>query len=132
MIGSEDPSHSNLDNAATFIGRGGTGILTIQNGGSLSIIDPFAAEGTGLSDGEEIIVGWESTGNGTLHLDNRSVTIDSIGAYLSGDVAYHYAVALHRLGKEADALTPLQVILQEGGPFSQRTDAEASMQSLTR
>src|SRR3546814_1751045 len=73
---------SQLEGTALQIGRGGTGSLTIRNGASFSMTDPFAAPGTALLKGETAHVGRESTGSGTLHLDNGSFTIDSVGTNL--------------------------------------------------
>lgn len=50
----------------------------------------------------------------------------------SGDIAYHYAVALHRVGKDPAAHTLLQALLQEDRSFSTRAEAEALLRALTR
>ena len=49
----------------------------------------------------------------------------------SGDIGYHYAVALHRTGKDAAARDLLQLLLQDVPSFSTRAEAEGLLQTLT-
>lgn len=73
---------SGFDGTSTQIGRGGTGRMTIQNGGTLSITDPGAASGSGGTSGETILVGRDG-GPGFFTLDSGTATIESVGAFIN-------------------------------------------------
>jgi predicted Zn-dependent protease len=48
------------------------------------------------------------------------------------DVQYHLAVALHRVGRAADARAVLENLLGSGNSFADRAEAEKLMQELKR
>jgi hypothetical protein len=48
------------------------------------------------------------------------------------DIQYHLAVALHRVGRAADARLILEGLLGAAGSFADRPEAEKLMQELKR
>jgi hypothetical protein len=48
------------------------------------------------------------------------------------DIQYHLAVALHRVGRAADARLILENLLGSAGSFADRAEAEKLMQELKR
>jgi predicted Zn-dependent protease len=48
------------------------------------------------------------------------------------DIQYHLAVALHRVGRAADARLILESLLGAAGSFADRAEAEKLMQELKR
>jgi len=48
------------------------------------------------------------------------------------DIQYHLAVALHRVGRAADARAMLEGLLNSGGSFADKAEAEKLLQELKR
>ena len=48
------------------------------------------------------------------------------------DIQYHLAVALQRVGRAADARAMLETLLDSGGSFAEKAEAEKLLQELRR
>ena len=56
----------------------------------------------------------------------------SLSAPSNPDIQYHLAVALHRVGRQADAQAMLENLLGSGVSFSDKAEAEKLLQELKR
>ena len=56
----------------------------------------------------------------------------SLSAPSNPDIQYHLAVALHKVGRQADAQAMLETLLGSGVAFSDKADAEKLLQELKR
>ena len=74
---SSDPKGTNA-----MIGHDGIGVLTIQNGGQLSVTDSAPGTGSAAYSTESILVGGYRTGDGTLNVDGGKAKVESVSAFL--------------------------------------------------
>jgi thioredoxin-like negative regulator of GroEL len=56
----------------------------------------------------------------------------SVSAPSNPDIRYHLAVALHRVGRAADAQAMLETLLGSGVAFSDKSEAEKLLQEWKR
>lgn len=81
-FGSAIQLNGNNHGASAQVGREGTGSITIENGGTLRVLDPGATSGSGIAGGESVFVGRDG-GFGTITLNAGTLTVDSnSGAFL--------------------------------------------------
>jgi Flp pilus assembly protein TadD len=77
-------------------------------------------------------LGWILLAQGEAEKALTYLAAASLSAPKNPDIQYHLAVALHRLGRTADAQARLETLLGSGVTFSDRADAEKLLQQLKR
>jgi len=77
-------------------------------------------------------LGWILLAQGEADKALTYLSAASLSAPGNPDIQYHLAVALHRLGRQADAQTTLENLLGTGAAFSDKPEAEKLLQELKR
>jgi putative PEP-CTERM system TPR-repeat lipoprotein len=77
-------------------------------------------------------LGWILLAQGETQKALSYLSAASLSAPSNPDIQYHLAVALHRVGRQADAQTTLENLLGSGASFSDKSDAEKLLQELKR
>jgi putative PEP-CTERM system TPR-repeat lipoprotein len=77
-------------------------------------------------------LGWILLAQGDAQKALTLLSAASLSAPGNPDIQYHLAVALHRVGRQADAQTTLENLLGSGASFSDKTEAEKLLQELKR
>ena len=75
-------------------------------------------------------LGWILLEQGEAETAVPYLNAASLRAPQDRDVQYHLAVALHRIGRSADARIVLENLLGSAGSFADRAEAEKLMQEL--
>jgi putative PEP-CTERM system TPR-repeat lipoprotein len=76
--------------------------------------------------------GWILLAQGETEKAVKFLSAASVSAPNSPDIQYHLAVALHRIGRQADAQATLETLLGSGVTFSDKAEAEKLLQELKR
>jgi Flp pilus assembly protein TadD len=77
-------------------------------------------------------LGWILLAQGDAQKALTYLSAASLSAPGNPDIQYHLAVALHRLGRQADAQATLESLLGSGASFSDKAEAEKLLQELKR
>jgi putative PEP-CTERM system TPR-repeat lipoprotein len=77
-------------------------------------------------------LGWILLAQGDAQKALTLLSAASLLAPGNPDIQYHLAVALHRVGRQADAQTTLENLLGSGASFSDKAEAEKLLQELKR
>ena len=77
-------------------------------------------------------LGWILLAQGEADRAVSYLSAANVFAPSNPDIQYHLAVALHRVGRAADAKATLEALLGSGVAFSDRAEAEKLLQELTR
>jgi putative PEP-CTERM system TPR-repeat lipoprotein len=77
-------------------------------------------------------LGWILLAQGETQKALSYLSAASVSAPSNPDIQYHLAVALHRVGRQADAQATLENLLGSGASFSDKSDAEKLLQELKR
>jgi cellulose synthase operon protein C len=77
-------------------------------------------------------LGWIVLAQGDTERAVKQLEVASAAVPDDPEVKYHLAVALHRLGKTADARLVLQQLLSSGASFTSKADAEKLLNELQR
>jgi putative PEP-CTERM system TPR-repeat lipoprotein len=77
-------------------------------------------------------LGWILLAQGETQKALSYLSAASLSAPNNPDIQYHLAVALHRVGRQADAQATLENLLGSGASFSDKSDAEKLLQELKR
>jgi Flp pilus assembly protein TadD len=77
-------------------------------------------------------LGWILLAQGEADKALTYLSAASLSAPTNPDIQYHLAVALHRVGRQADAQATLENLLRTGVSFSDKTEAEKLLQELKR
>jgi putative PEP-CTERM system TPR-repeat lipoprotein len=77
-------------------------------------------------------LGWVLLAQGEADKALTYLSVASLSAPKNPDIQYHLAVALNRLGRNADAQARLETLLGSGVTFSDKPDAERLLQQLKR
>jgi putative PEP-CTERM system TPR-repeat lipoprotein len=77
-------------------------------------------------------LGWILLAQGEADKAVTYLTAASLSAPSNPDIQYHLAVALHRVGRQADAQAMLETLLGSGVAFTDKADAEKLLQQLKR
>ncbi len=77
-------------------------------------------------------LGWILLAQGEADRAVSYLSAASVSAPSNPDIQYHFAVALHRVGRAADAKAALEALLGSGVAFSDKAEAEKLLQELKR
>jgi putative PEP-CTERM system TPR-repeat lipoprotein len=77
-------------------------------------------------------LGWILLAQGDAQKALTYLSAASLSAPGNPDIQYHLAVALHRVGRQADAQATLENLLGSGASFSDKAEAEKLLQELKR
>ena len=77
-------------------------------------------------------LGWILLAQGDAQKALTYLSSASLSAPGNPDIQYHLAVALHRVGRQADAQATLENLLGSGASFSDKAEAEKLLQELKR
>jgi putative PEP-CTERM system TPR-repeat lipoprotein len=77
-------------------------------------------------------LGWILLAQGDAQKALTYLSAASLSAPGNPDIQYHLAVALHRVGRRADARATLENLLGSGASFSDKAEAEKLLQELKR
>jgi putative PEP-CTERM system TPR-repeat lipoprotein len=77
-------------------------------------------------------LGWILLAQGEADKALTYLSAASLSAPSNPDIQYHLAVALHRVGRQADAQATLENLLGSGASFSGKPEAEKLLQELKR
>jgi putative PEP-CTERM system TPR-repeat lipoprotein len=77
-------------------------------------------------------LGWILLAQGDAQKALTYLSAASLSAPGNPDIQYHLAVALHRVGRQADAQATLETLLGSGASFSDKAEAEKLLQELKR
>jgi len=77
-------------------------------------------------------LGWILLAQGEADKAVTYLSAASLSAPSNPDIQYHLAVALHRVGRAADAQAMLETLIKSGVSFSDKADAEKLLQELKR
>ena len=77
-------------------------------------------------------LGWILLAQGETQKALTYLSAASLSAPSNPDIQYHLAVALHRVGRQADAQATLENLLGSGASFSEKGEAEKLLQELKR
>jgi putative PEP-CTERM system TPR-repeat lipoprotein len=77
-------------------------------------------------------LGWILLAQGDAQKALTLLSAASLSAPGNPDIQYHLAVALHRVGRQADAQATLENLLGSGASFSDKAEAEKLLQELKR
>jgi predicted Zn-dependent protease len=77
-------------------------------------------------------LGWILLAQGEADRAVSYLSAANVFAPSNPDIQYHLAVALHRIGRAADAKAALEVLLGSGVAFADRAEAEKLLQELKR
>ncbi|MGC1888931.1 MAG: XrtA/PEP-CTERM system TPR-repeat protein PrsT [Stellaceae bacterium] len=77
-------------------------------------------------------LGWILLAQGDAQKALTYLSAASLSAPGNPDIQYHLAVALHRVGRQADAQATLENLLASGASFSDKAEAEKLLQELKR
>jgi putative PEP-CTERM system TPR-repeat lipoprotein len=77
-------------------------------------------------------LGWILLAQGDAQKALDYLSAASLSAPGNPDIQYHLAVALHRVGRQADAQATLENLLGSGASFSDKAEAEKLLQELKR
>ena len=77
-------------------------------------------------------LGWILLAQGEADRAVNYLSAASLSAPGNPDIQYHLAVALHRVGRAADAKATLETLLGSGAAFSDKAEAEKLLQELKR
>src|SRR5712671_3583843 len=77
-------------------------------------------------------LGWILLAQGDAQKALTYLSAASLSAPGNPDIQYHLAVALHRVGRQADAQATLETLLGSGASFSDKVEAEKLLQELKR
>jgi cellulose synthase operon protein C len=77
-------------------------------------------------------LGWILLAQGEADKAVTYLSAASFSAPTNPDIQYHLAVALHRVGRAADAQAMLETLLSSGVTFSDKAEAEKLLQALKR
>ena len=106
-----------------------------QRQGELGIARELAQRAFKISPGDAHIgdtLGWILVEQGETETALAYLNAANLRAPEDLDVQYHLAVALHRVGRAADARAILESLLGSAGSFADRAEAEKLMQALKR
>jgi putative PEP-CTERM system TPR-repeat lipoprotein len=106
-----------------------------QRQGELGMAHELAQRAFKISPGDAHIadtLGWILVEQGEAGKALAYLNAANLRAPEDLDVQYHLAVALHRVGRAADARAILESLLGSAGSFADRTEAEKLMQELKR
>ena len=106
-----------------------------QRQGELGIARELAQRAFKISPGDAHIgdtLGWILVKQGAAETALAYLNAASLRAPEDLDVQYHLAVALHRVGRAADARAMLERLLGSAGSFADRAEAEKLMLELKR
>jgi putative PEP-CTERM system TPR-repeat lipoprotein len=106
-----------------------------QRQGELGIARELAQRAAKISPGDAHIsdtLGWILVEQGEAETALAYLNAANLRAPEDLDVQYHLAVALHRIGRAADARAMLETLLSSAGSFADRAEAEKLMQELKR
>jgi|SRR5271165_429221 len=106
-----------------------------QQQGDLTSARELAERAFNLTPGSAQIVdtlGWIVLTQGEPDKALAYLSAASSAAPLNPNIQYHLAVALHRLGRPADARAALETLLGSGVSFADKADAEKLLQDLKR
>ncbi len=106
-----------------------------QRQGELGIARELAQRALKISPGDAHIgdtLGWILVEQGEAETALAYLNAANLRAPEDLDVQYHLAVALHRVGRMADARAMLEILLGSAGSFADRAEAEKLMQELKR
>ncbi len=82
--------------------------------------------------GVDDTLGWILLSQGEADRAVAYLSAANLSAPRDPDIQYHLAVALHRVGRAADARAMLEGLLSSGGSFADKTEAEKLLQELKR
>ena len=77
-------------------------------------------------------LGWILLAQGDAQKALTYLSAANLSAPGNPDIQYHLAVALHRVGRQADAQATLENLLGSGASFSDKAEAEKLLQELKR
>jgi len=77
-------------------------------------------------------LGWILLAQGEADKALTYLSAANLSAPSNPDIQYHLAVALHRVGRQADAQATLENLLGSGASFSDKAEAEKLLQELKR
>ena len=77
-------------------------------------------------------LGWILLAQGDAQKALTYLSAAGLSAPGNPDIQYHLAVALHRVGRRADARATLENLLGSGALFSDKAEAEKLLQELKR
>ena len=106
-----------------------------QQKGDLAKARAFAEQAAAAVPGAaetEDTLGWILLAQGEAGKALTYLSAASVTAPKNPDIQYHLAVALHRLGRTADAQATLETLLRPGVAFSDKAEAEKLLQQLKR
>jgi tetratricopeptide (TPR) repeat protein len=103
-----------------------------QQKGDLAKARGLAEQATAAVPGAAEIdtLGWILLAQGETGKALTYLSAASLSAPKNPDIQYHLAVALHRLGRTADAQATLEALLGSGVTFSDRAEAEKLLKQL--
>jgi len=78
----------------------------------------------------EDTLGWILLAQGEANRAMTYLTAANSAAPRNPDIQYHLAVALHRIGRPADAQSMLESLLESGASFADKAEAEKLLQKL--
>jgi putative PEP-CTERM system TPR-repeat lipoprotein len=76
------------------------------------------------------ILGWTLLGQGEADKAITYLSAANLSAPRNPDIQYHLAVALYRVGRAADAQALLEILLDSGVSFTERSEAEKLLHDL--
>jgi Flp pilus assembly protein TadD len=76
------------------------------------------------------ILGWILLDQGEADKAITYLSAANLSAPRNPDIQYHLAVALYRVGRAADAQALLEILLDSGVSFTERTEAEKLLHDL--
>jgi len=77
-------------------------------------------------------LGWILLAQGETDKALNYLSAANVSAPTNPDIQYHLAVALHRVGRQADAQATLESLLGSGASFADKPEAEKLLQELKR